>query len=132
MDINKTLQAVLAAQLREKQIEDEAFRLGSPYSDQATKLFSVRNSKLNHFFVLANDKQDALKFLENSGHIVSRKLARIKIADPADWVPEMSKFFAAVAQASASRAQGIVTNSNGFAVMKNTGTIFMPLTVVTT
>lgn len=132
MDMNKILQAELAAQLRDKQMNDEAFRLASPYSDQETTLFSIRNSKLNHFFVLANDKRDALKFLENSGHIVNRKLARIKIADPTDWVPEMSKFFAAVSQASARRAQGMVTNSDGFAVMQNTGKIFMPLSVVTT
>lgn len=108
----------------------EAARPFRPFADEPTHLFSVRNTKLNHFFVLARDKKDALAILERNGHVVNRKLARIKLADPKDWVPEMSKFFASTAQASAKRAQGIVENANGFAVMKNGSNVFMPLTIV--
>ena len=85
---------------------------------------------MNHFFVLAENRKDALTFLEKKGHISNRNLARISEAKGSDWAVDMTKFFSSAAQASTNRAQGIVKNMDGFAVMQNGGGIFMPLSVV--
>ncbi len=130
-EISDKLHELQAMRDRSERAEfSEAIRITSPFADYKTTLFSVLNSKLNHFFVLARDKADALKIVENHGHVINRKLARIKVADRRDFSLDLQKFFSAAAQAQSKRAQGIVTNQNGFAVMKHGGQIYMPLTVV--
>ena len=102
----------------------------SPYAGCATNLYVVWNTKMNHFFVLAKDKKDALSILVHFGHVVNRKLARIGLARDSSWVPAMEKFFSSAARAEAEGAQGIVTNMHGFAVMKQCGSVYMPLGMV--
>jgi hypothetical protein len=130
MQVALAQRAALLKKNAEKRKWEEMMRLTLCRSDEPTSLYEVWNSKLNHYFVLARDEKDALAILEKAGHVVSRKLARIKKADAGSWAPSMGKFFASTTRASADKAQGIVKEQNGFAVMRNNGMIYMPLSVV--